>query len=181
MGHILITVGVPGLFSLAEDPVFSIKCNYFHIIASHTFGSLTRLSRSELEACVKGYNNAVFRCCPSLTDANIKFQLFIQRVADMFAGPGPDPFSDVNALAATPARGRLQETPTVRSATLTPIVPKHFRHVPQVAESSKSALKQRADSGSSLASPMRRLKIPPPGDGWYLVYNGVLPGVYCGL
>ena len=173
-------VRVPGLFSLAEDPVFSRKCKYFHVIARHTFGFLTQLSRSELEACVKGHVNAVFRSCSSLTDANIKFQLFTQRVVDMFAGPGPDPFSDANALAPTPARGELQETPTVRSAIPTPIVPKYLRYVPQVAESSKSALKQRADSGSSLVSPMRCLKIPLPGDGWYLVYNGVLPGVYCG-
>ena len=98
----------------------------------------------------------------------------------MFAGPGPDPFSDVNALAPTPARGELQGTPTVRSATPTPIVPKYLRSVPQVAESSKSALKRRAEPGLSLVSPMRRLKIPLPGDGWYVAFNAVLPGVYCG-
>ena len=110
-----------------------------------------------------------------------KFQLFTQWVADMFAGPGPDPFSDLNAPAPMPAQGGLQGTLTVQSATLTPIVPKYLWSVPQVVESSKSALKRHAKSRSSLISPMHCLKIPLPGDGWYVAFNAVLPGIYCGL
>lgn len=172
--------GSLGCFPRPETGSYRESVSTFTPQRSVSLLFLTRFPRSELEASVKGYTNSIFRSCSSPADGNIKFQLFTQRVVEMFAGPDPDPFSSANARIPLPAQSGSQEVPTIRSATLAPIISQYLRPAPQVAESSKSALK-RADSGSTLVSPMRRLRIPPSGDGWYVASDAVLPGVYCGL
>ena len=137
-----------------------------------------RFSRTELECSVKGYTGAIFQSCSSLADANIRFQLFSQRVAQMFTGL--DPFSGVANFVPPPVGGNdLQEIPAVQATTPTQIASHNLPPAPQVAASPKSAIK-RNDPGPSLVLPACRLKNPQPGDGWYIVYKGVLPGVYYG-
>jgi hypothetical protein len=139
------------------------------------------LSSSELEACVKNFDSPVFRSCSSVAEGKIKFELFTEKIAQMFSGP--DPFSGVAGLLLR----KLEEgsphkvVPAVQSITPVPVVPKHSPspRSPQVAESSNSASKRRA-SGSLLGS-LQKARASRPGDGWYVAHNAVIPGVYYGV
>ena len=137
-----------------------------------------RFSRAELKCSVKGYTGAIFQSCSSLTDANIRFQLFSQQVAQMFTSL--DPFSSVANLVPPPVGGNdLQEIPAVQATTPTQIASHNLPPAPQVAVSPKSAIKCN-DPGPSLVLPAHRLKNPQPGDRWYIMYKGILLGVYYG-
>lgn len=185
-----------------------------------------RFPRTELECSVKGYTSAIFQHCSLPIEGNIKFQLFTQRVAQMFAGP--DPFSGVDALVPLPTGGKgLEEIPATQSSAPTSVFPNYIWPALQVADSSKSTSNRdnprpskhvnpgpsrhnnpgsskcidtgpskcidagpskhvdagssrRNDAGPSLISSTHPHKTPSPGDGWYVAYNAVIPGVYCG-
>lgn len=137
-----------------------------------------RFSRTKLECSVKGYTGVIFQSCSSLADANIRFQLFSQQVAQMFTGL--DLFSGVANLVPLPVGGNdLQEILAVQATTPTQIASHNLPPAPRVAVSLKSAIKCN-DPRPSLVLPARRLKNPQPGDGWYVMYKGVLLGVYYG-
>ena len=146
------------------------------------FASISEMILStELECSVKGYDNAVFYTCSSTIQGNIKFQLFTERVARMFTGSDPFPVPD--CTTRQPERGNVHQTmPPVQPTTSVVVVekPPRLPLVPQVAESSSSASKRSA-SGSSLVLPSRRYKVSRHNDGWYVVYNAVLPGVCYGV
>jgi len=133
----------------------------------------------ELEASVKGNNEAVFRPCSSVADGKIKFQLFAERVAMMFTDL--DPVSSVGVSMfrqpekSVNPRGKVLATQSVAPV---PVAPTHL--APQVAESSKAASKHPA-SGPSLILPGRKPKASRPGDGWYVAHNAALPGAYYGV
>ena len=93
---------------------------------------------------------------------------------------GLDLFSSVANLVPPPVGGNdLQEIPAVQATTPTQIASHNLPPAPQVAASLKLAIK-RNDPRPSLVLPARRLKNPQPGDGWYIMYKGVLPDVYYG-
>jgi hypothetical protein len=147
---------------------------------STTLWFLRWLSSSELEACVKGYENATFQSCSSVAEGNIKFQLFTQRVVEMFTTS--DPFCGVGALMP-----RQKEEPSESISVAQPTTPVQVAAVhlqpsvqPQVAESSKAASKRRAID-PSLTPFSDKPKVARPGDGWYVVHTGFLPGVYFGV
>ena len=88
-----------------------------------------------------------------------------------------DPFSGVDAIMPPSNGGARKVNPVAQPATPvqgTSTRPQHFSPS-QVAQSSKAAGKRRA------ASPSQKSKIARPGDGWYVVHTGVLPGVYYGV
>ena len=176
-----------------------------------------RFPRTKLECSVKGYTGAIFQHCSSPIEGNIKFQLFTQRVTQMFAGP--DLFSGVDALVPPPTGGKgLEEIPATQSSAPTSVFHNYIWPALQVADLSKSTSKRNnprpskhvnpgpsrhdnpgsskhidtgpskcVDAGSSrcddarpsLVSSTHPHKTPSPGDGWYIVYNAVIPGVYC--
>ena len=135
------------------------------------------LSSTEIECSVKGYDGAVFQSCSSPAEGNIKFRLFAERVGQMFAGS--DPFSGITGMMSRP-EGCHEATPQPVSSV--PSIPKRSELLltPKVAESSKAASKYKP-SGSSHVSPLQDPKVCRPGDGWYVVHNAVLPGVYYGM
>jgi len=141
-----------------------------------------QLPSSELEACVKGYEGSIFQSCSSVAEGKIKFQIFVERVAQMFAGP--DMFAGVEGLMSQQLEeGDLRgTTPATRLIAPVPVVPIHSLPAPTplVAESSRSASKRNA-SGSLPAPLSQRLKVTRPGDGWYVAHNAALPGVYYGV
>ena len=137
-----------------------------------------QFSRTELKFSVKGYTGVIFQSCSSLTDANIRFQLFSQQVAQMFTGL--DPFSSVANLVPPLVGGNdLQEIPAIQATTPTQIASHSLLPAPQVVVSLKLAIKCN-NPGPSLVLPTCHLKNPQPGDRWYIVYKGVLLGVYYG-
>jgi len=78
-----------------------IELEFFCACKCHRFVhtsvlDLTQLSSTELEASVSGYTGAIFRSCHSITEAQIRFRLFIAKVTKWFAGP--DPFPGVGNL-----------------------------------------------------------------------------------
>lgn len=96
---------------------------------------------------------------------------------------GPDPFASVDDLmpqqleGVENLRGKL---PGIRRVVRTPTTQNHL--APQVAESSKAASKRNANaSSSSLIAPLEKSKVTRPGDGWYVAYDAVSPGVYYGV
>ncbi|KAF9777749.1 hypothetical protein BJ322DRAFT_1114794 [Thelephora terrestris] len=90
-------------------------------------GVFTRVS--ELEACVRGYENAIFRSCSSVAEGKIKFQLFAEQVNQIPSVP--DPFAGVEALMPQRAE-EIRETAlsqkssaTVQSIAPVPTAPVH--------------------------------------------------------
>ena len=97
----------PGSSSLVENQGLLPKCEYFRLVLQR-FGSISDIILStELECSVKSYNDAIFRTCSSIAQGNIKFQLFIERVAQMFTGP--DLFPDPDSLIPQPGGDDLHE------------------------------------------------------------------------
>ena len=198
MEHTPTTVEARGLFSMGEGPEFLAGCRC--PIGMHQ--QVRRLMQSpstELECSVKGFPNAVFRSCSSLTEGQIKLHLFAEHVVQMFAGP--DPFSDVDDLLPQwdGVNGQQEMAPVTRPTTPAPVTPEHYPPAPQVKESrsttpdmppelpasriagsSKSAANYDGPSSSLVSSPPGP-NIPRPGDGWYVAHHAVLPGVYCGV
>ena len=141
---------------------------------------------TELEGCVKGYENAIFQSCSSVSEGNIKFQLFTQRVVEMFANS--DPFSGVESLMPRQKEERREATPAPQLTAPVQVTPTNSLSSlpPQVAESSRAASKRRAvdpplnPPQNANVTPLQKSKVTRPGEGWYVVHTGVLPGVYYG-
>lgn len=142
-------------------------------------------SSTELEGSVKGYSGAIFRSCSSTTEGKIKFQLFSERVAQMFKAT--DPFSDVDSLTLGQGGtdGKQRVISAVKPTTPVLVLPKLPLALPAtkswntgsdgVAESSKMALNRDGARSS------RRSKTPHHVDGWYVAHCAILPGVYYGV
>lgn len=95
-----------------------------------------------------------------------------------------DLFPAMKTLFPLPVRGNyLQKIPVTQSPTSTPVIPGPLPPPPWVAVSSGLVVTHgRNGPGLSNLSPTHHPKIAPSGDGsgWYVVYNGVHPGVYRG-
>lgn len=94
----------------------------------------------------------------------------------------PDPFSGVEALMPQLAENVLEVTPAAQPIASVQVTPSRSSspRPPQVAESSKAASKRKAVEPSPTLTPQRH-EGHRPGDGWYVVHTGVLPGVYYGV
>lgn len=219
-----------GWYTLDVELEFSSACKCPRFVRIGVL-DLTQLSSTELEASVSGYTGAIFSSCPSITEAQIRFRLFIARVTKWFAGP--DPFSRVDNLIMEIEIGDSDESdnygdveddeemePESQPATPDLAIPK-LPLVPQaggllnaapidlpatsvnlptmsidfpatsngIEEPPKSALTDRMMPASSALSdatdpqqPGSSAQSPPhPGDGWYVVYCAVLPGICYGV
>ncbi|KAF9782643.1 hypothetical protein BJ322DRAFT_1110520 [Thelephora terrestris] len=136
---------------------------------------------SELEASVKGYDGAVFRACSSVSEGKIKFEIFSGRVHQMFNVS--DPFAGVEALMPQLAEDACETTPGAQSITPAPVTPVRspLPCPSQLVESSRAASKRKAVDSPPALIPQDSYKGSRPGDGWYVVHTGVLPGVYYGV
>ena len=112
-------------------------------------------------------------------------QLFAERLAQMFNGT--DPFFNVDSLVLKQeeADNKQQVTPVVKPTTPSPVLPK-LPLALHVGESWNAASGAVAESSTSASNrngfrSMYRLSVPRRGDGWYVAYHAVLPGVYCGV
>lgn len=94
----------------------------------------------------------------------------------------PDPFLGVDALVQRQREEARNETPAAQPTVTVQVtqIRSQPSPPPQVAESSKSASKRKAVDPPLTASPQKS-KMIRPGDGWYVVHTGVLPGVYYGV
>ena len=84
-----------GWYTLDIELGFSSACEWPRLVRISVL-DLTQLSSTELEASVSGYAGAIFRSCSSVTEAQIRFRLFVARVSKWFASP--DPFFRVEDL-----------------------------------------------------------------------------------
>jgi len=163
---------------------------------------LTQFSSTELEASVSGYTGAIFRSCPSIAEAQIRFRLFTAKVAKWFAGP--DPFHGVGNLLTVieiedsdeddydnddNSDGDEEMGPAPQPATpelatpelpLTPQVsgPSDVASIDVPASSDVIEAPGGIVPASSASLTAGSLK---PGDGWYVVYAAVFPGVFYGV
>ncbi|KAF9787403.1 hypothetical protein BJ322DRAFT_1107468 [Thelephora terrestris] len=142
---------------------------------------------TELECSVKGYAGAIFRSCSSISEGKIKLQLFSERISLLFAGP--DPFSGVEDLM--PRREEFDNQRVIETAakSMTPVLampnlslapgPANPSHAApnRVGVLPKSTSDEVAESSKSASS----RKGPRPGEGWYVAYHAVLPGIYFGV
>lgn len=176
MAPSLTMVNHLGSSFLGEGQEFLLECKYYVIPGVFPL-SLRRFSSTELEGCVRGYENAIFQSCASVAEGNIKFQIFIQRVVEMFKVP--DLFSGVDTLMLQRQEGGGGTTSISQPTIPVQVVLTHSQHSTPVAESSKAASKRRAVDPPP-SPPPQKSKLVRPGDGWYVVHTGVLPGVYYG-
>lgn len=157
------------------------ECEFSRLVSHRTTSISEMIASTELECSVKGYEAAIFRSCSSVTTGNITFQLFGQRLTQMFAGPNPFPTLDGSVPQPERVDDSHETMPPAQPTTSVPAIQKRSQplSIPQVSEPSSSASKRNA-SGSSLSQSLRKYKVSRPGDGWYVAYNAVLPGVCYG-
>lgn len=90
-------------------------------------------------------------------------------------------FSGVGALIPKPTEEAPKVPPTTQLPAPIQVTPVRNPSPlpPQVAESSKAASKRRAVD-PLLAPTSQTPLVPRPGEGWYVVHAGAVPGVYYG-
>ena len=161
MERSLAMAGPLGSFLLVDGLASRKGCKYFMLDLIFLF--LTYLSRTELEGSVKNYKGALFRCCSSIVKGNIKLQLFIQHVTELFADT--DLFSEADLLT--------------QSAAPFPIPGRRRPCTPRVAGPARSDV----DHGLAITPSICvcHLGAPHASEGWYVVYHGSIPGIYQGL
>ena len=137
----------------------------------------------ELERSVSGDSGAIFRSFSSLTEADTKFDLFIQSITEMFANV-VDPFSASGPPTLLPAR-HAPQAPVVEPVSLPLVARGPPETAPQVAGPSTHrtvTVQNEQALGPIAKSILRRVRAGAPGktDGWYVVFHGAVPGVCFG-
>lgn len=134
---------------------------------------LIRLSSSELECSIRGFGGAIYRCCSSVTRGKIKFDLFSQQLAHMFADR--DPYSSVDLLVLEAEEFSIQQQIAPPEPPATPVPEAQRLPLAPQVESWNAA--SSCDGAGRLGGPSS----PRNGDGWYVAYRAILPGVYYGV
>ncbi|KAF9789421.1 hypothetical protein BJ322DRAFT_1105268 [Thelephora terrestris] len=148
-------------------------------------GVFTRVT--EIEGSIKNYTGALYQSCSSITEGKIRLQLFAQRAAHMFCGR--DPFSSVADLMSLSddgdgnsdddGNGEQEIGMAARSCTPVLVMPT-ISLAPEPANPSGPASNDIAESSKSTSDP-KGAGSSHPGEGWYVVYHGALPGVCFGV
>ena len=135
----------------------------------------------------------MFRPCSGLSEGKIKFELFAQRVALMFADSA-DPFSAVDVLLPRQGEDVVmhpqgedvvmshegEDIPTGPPVTTTIPTPQPIAG-PSTSRTSRTG--KAVDYGilTSALSSHHITGTPVPNQGWFVAFNAVLPGVYYGV
>jgi cell division septation protein DedD len=150
--------------------------------------SLRHVSSTDLEASVRGFHNATFQSCFSATEGKVLFQLFTEEVVQMLNSS--EFFNSVRALTPQERMEVIKETLAAQPITSSKDDPTPTPPSPAVVLTPTPPSSQQAAESSRAASKRKAVDPPPvphetktsrPGDGWYVVQVGVVPGVYYGM